>query len=130
MLSRLLAAFALLFCSCTMRTFDCDVTVDDVEATRAQVVARWPDVAEVFDRMDVYCVDDTNTFQTCATAGYARTEGCTMWLGNGPYRGKMFHDNGEPFTESVIEKAQHWHLMLLNGDDGCPSHQSACGWVD
>lgn len=127
MFSRLIVLAALLFCSCTMRTFDCDATDADVEATRAQVVDRWPDVAEVFDRMDVHCVDDTDTFQTCRGE---HTEGCTMWLGNGPYRGKMFHDNDEPFAESVIEKAQHWHLMLLNGDDGCPSHDSACGWID
>lgn len=115
----------LLLSSCTMRTFDCgDV---DVEETRAVVVEAYPDVAEVFDRMDVFCVDDTDTYGTCRGE---HTEGCTMWIGGGPYRGKMFHDNDEDFTAATFEKAQHWHLMLVNGDDGCPTHEAACGWKD
>jgi len=125
-----LTILLLLLSACTMRTYDCDVTADEVEATRAQAVARWPDVAAVFDRMDVHCVDDTDTFQTCARAGYSHTEGCTMWLGNGPYRGKMFHDVDEDFTAATLEKAQHWHLMLFNGDEGCPTHEAACGWKE
>jgi len=115
----------LLATSCEMRTFDCGVV--DIETTRDVVVAEYPDVAGVFDGMDVYCVDDTDTFQACRGE---HTEGCTMWLGRGPYRGKMFHDVDEPFVASVLEKAQHWHLMLANGDDGCPTHEAACGWKD
>jgi hypothetical protein len=120
----------LLLSSCQARTFDCGVV--DVEATRAQVVARWPDVAEVFDRMDIYCVDDTNTFQTCATAGYARTESCTRGIGLGPHRGRMYADKNaaEGLTALVIHEAQHWHLMLVHDDDGCPTHDAACGWKD
>lgn len=119
----------LLATSCTMRTFDCGDDVD-VDTTRAIVVEAYPDVAEVFDRMDVFCKDDTNTFQTCATAGYSRTEGCTRGIGLGPHRGRAFHDNDEDFTSATLEKAQHWHLMLVNGDEGCPSHEAACGWKD
>ena len=118
----------LLLSSCTMRTFDCGVV--DVEETRAIVVEAYPDVAEVFDRMDVFCKADTNTFQTCATAGYSRTEGCTRGIGLGPHRGRAFHDLDEDFTTATLEKAQHWHLMLVNGDDGCPTHEAACGWKD
>lgn len=111
--------------SCTMRTFDCgDV---DVEETRAVVVETYPDVGEVFDRMDVHCHRETDTFQTCRGE---HTEGCTLWLGSGPYRGKMIHDLDEDFTTATLEKAQHWHLMLANGDDGCPTHEAACGWKD
>lgn len=115
----------LLLSSCTMRTFDCDEV--DVELTREVVVEAYPDVAEVFDRMDVHCAEDTDTFQTCRGE---HTEGCTLWLGSGPYRGKMIHDLDEDFTAATLEKAQHWHLMLLNNDDGCPSHEAACGWED
>lgn len=120
-----LVPLLLLATSCEMRTFDCGVV--DVEETRAVVVAEYPDVADVFDRMDVFCVEDTDTFQTCRGV---HTEGCTLWLGSGPYRGKMFHDVDEDFTASVLEKAQHWHLMRINGDDGCPTHEAACGWKD
>lgn len=124
---RLLLLLTLLS-SCTMRTFDCgDV---DVEETRAVVVEAYPDVAEVFDSMDVFCVDDTNTFQTCATAGYSRTEGCTRGIGLGPHRGRMYMDTAEDFDAMVMHEAQHWHLMQLNNDDGCPSHDAACGWKD
>jgi hypothetical protein len=124
----LIVLFALLFSSCVARTYDCgDV---DVEVARVLVLDEYPDVVDVYDRMDFYCVADTNTFQTCARAGYSRTEGCTLWLGSGPYRGKTVIDSSEPFTVSVMHEAQHWHLMQLNGDEGCPSHQSACGWID
>lgn len=126
-----LTILLLLLTSCTMRTYDCDVDDDEVEATRAQVVDRWPDVAGVYDRMDIYCVDDTDTFQTCGRAGYEHTEACTAWPGAWPYRGRAYFDLGdETFNGLVHHEAQHWHLMLLNNDDGCPTHEAACGWKD
>ena len=118
----------LLATSCSTQTYDCgDV---DVEATRVLIVDAYPDVVDIYDRMDIYCREDTDTVQTCGLAGYKHTEGCTMWLGGGPYRGKMFHDIDEDFSTSVLEKAQHWHLMRVNGDNGCPTHEAACGWKD
>jgi hypothetical protein len=123
---RHLVALLLLASSCSARTFDCGAV--DIEVTRQLVGDEWPDVLDVFDRMDFFCKDDTDTFQTCARAGYTRTEGCTAWLGNGPYRGRTYLDSDEDFAASVLEKAQHWHLMLANGDDGCPTHEAECGW--
>ncbi len=115
----------LLLGSCTAQTFDCGVV--DIEAARVIVADKYPDAVDVFDRMDFFCVDDTDTFQTCRGE---HTEACTMWIGSGPYRGKTFIDASENFEASIAHEAQHWHLMLLNNDDGCPSHSSACGWVD
>ena len=125
-----LTILLLLLASCTMRTNDCDVSDADVEETRATVVEAFPDVVDVFDRMDVYCVDDTDTFQACGRAGYSETEACTAWLGSGSYRGRTFIDAGENFEASIAHEAQHWHLMLVNNDDGCPTHEAACGWKD
>lgn len=117
----------LLLSSCQARTFDCGVV--DVEAARVLVADEYPDVVDVYDRMDFFCVDDTDTFQTCARGGYEHTESCMMWPGAGPYRGKTYLDlGGETFDALVMHEAQHWHLMLLNGDDGCPTHDAACGW--
>ena len=115
----------LLLSSCTMRTFDCGVV--DVEGTRKVVLDEYPDVADTFDRMDVYCVDDVSTFQTCQSDN---VEACTAWIGNGPYRGRVYMDLGEDFDAVLLHEAQHWHLMELNNDDGCPSHEAACGWKD
>jgi hypothetical protein len=116
--------------SCQARTFDCGVV--DVEVTRVLVVDEYPDVAEVFDRMDIFCKDSTDTFQTCAAAGYEHTESCTRGIGLGPHRGRMYADKNadETLTELVMHEAQHWHLMLVNSDEGCPTHDAACGWSE
>jgi hypothetical protein len=127
---RAVVVLALASSCATMRTFDCGVGAADVEGVRAQVASQYPDALEIFDRMDVFCVDDTNTFQTCGRAGYRRTEGCTAWIGGGPYRGRMHMDLDEDFASMIMHEAQHWHLMQLNGDDGCPTHEAACGWKD
>lgn len=121
----------LMLTSCTMSTDHCDVSLEDLNETRAEVARQYPDAIDVFDRMDVYCVDDTDTVDTCGTAGYEHTEACTMWLGSGPYRGKVFLDlSADDFDDLIMHEAQHWYLMELNGDDGCPTHEAACGWKD
>lgn len=124
-----LVALLLLASSCSARTFDCGVV--DIEVTRQLVGDEWPDVLEVFDRMDFFCKDDTDTFQTCGRAGYEHTEACTAWPGAWPYRGRAYLNlSDEDFEDLVMHEAQHWHLMLANGDDGCPTHEAECGWKD
>ena len=118
----------LLLSACTMRTYDCDEV--DVELTREVVLDEYPDVADTFDGMDVFCVEDTDTFQTCARAGYAETEACTAWVGSDLSRGRVYVDFDEDFDAVLLHEAQHWHLMLVNDDDGCPTHEAACGWKD
>jgi hypothetical protein len=126
-----LTILLLLLSACTMRTYDCDVTDIEAEATREIVLEEFPDVENVFDGMDVFCVEDTDTFQTCARAGYEHTEGCTAWLGSGPYRGRVYLDlDEEDFDALMLHEAQHWHLMLVHDDDGCPTHEAACGWKE
>lgn len=119
----------LLLTSCTTRTFDCGVV--DVEETRALIVDEHPDVVDIYDRMDIYCREDTDTYSTCGRAGYTHTEACTAWPGiGGPYRGKMFLDLGdESFGDLVMHEVQHWHLQKATGDD-CPTHEAVCGWKD
>ena len=119
----------LLAASCSTQTYDCgDV---DVEATRVLIVDAYPDVVDIYDRMDIYCREDTDTFQTCGRAGYEHTEACTAWPGiGGPYRGRMYLDLGdEGFSDLVMHEAQHWHLQEASDDD-CPTHTAACGWKD
>jgi hypothetical protein len=126
-----LTILLVLLSACTMRTYDCDVTDIEAEATREIVLDGFPDVADVFDNMDVFCVEDTDTFQACARAGYEHTEACTSWMPNGPYRGRVYLDLGEEdFDALMLHEAQHWHLMLENTDEGCPTHDAACGWKE
>lgn len=122
-------AFALA-ASCGARAIECGVV--DLEVTRTLVADEYPDVLDVYDRMDFFCKEDTNTFQTCARSGHSRTEGCTVWPGAGPYRGRTYLDLGdEEFTPLVLHEAQHWHLERNDPEnEGCPSHDEACGWSE
>lgn len=124
----LLAATMVLAACEPVRLYDC---VDDgADEAIAAAVERWPDVADVSSRLDVFCVDDTTTFQTCGRALAADPVACTAWIGGGPYRARVYVDDDVSVSAALTHEAQHWHLMLINGDEGCPSHDAACGWVD
>lgn len=105
--------------------------VDDGVADAVdEVVERWPEVADVADRMDVHCVprDRIDTFSRCGRSPAEDPEACTMWLGTSPvYRGRMYVVADESLSAFIRHEAQHWHL-LLQSDDGCDTHTPDCGW--
>jgi hypothetical protein len=128
-LSVSLALIVVVLASCeAVRLYYCDD--DGAAEALAAAAERWPETADVSQRLDVFCVADATTFQTCGRALAADPVACTAWLGGGPYRARVYVDDDVSVSAALTHEAQHWHLMMLNGDEGCPSHDAACGWVD
>ena len=119
----------LIAASCGTRTYDC---VDDgLDEALAEACERWPETCDVGERLDVFCKDDVDTFQTCGRSEAENIKACTVWLGGGPYRARMYVLNGESLRAAATHEAQHWHLELTDPEnEGCPTHEAACGWSE
>lgn len=108
---------ALALTACGERHPGCDQLAAEV-GLQAIAEAR-PEVAEVADRMRIYCVDDTRGQCLHDVAG------CTPWIGSPMSAGKVVAKRGVPLDALLRHEAEHWYLWPSGA---CPSHEAACGW--
>lgn len=115
---------------------DC-TNVGDVDGAVADVTERWPDVADIADRMRVFCVSNEE-IHSVSRCGYghaptATIEMCTMWIGSSAlYGGRMYvvNSDSDDVASAIRHEAQHWHLWSDIETRACASHHTSCGWTD
>lgn len=91
----------------------------EAEAALQAIAEARPEVADIADRMQVFCVDDT-------TGGCLRdVDGCTVGIGSTLAPGRMVARHGVPLDALVRHEAEHWYLWPTGA---CPSHDKSCGW--
>lgn len=96
-------------------------------------VARWPEVRDVAERLDVFVVtqEQIESPSRCGRAAARhRMTSCLMWLGSAVAPARMYVVEGEPVGPHVEHGLQHVHLRLLDKTNDCASHSPACGWID
>lgn len=127
----LLLSTAFAGCSKT-EVYNCTVGAD-VEQALALAAEQWPDVRDVVDRMDVFCVDkpslDSVTHCGMSTVRRETMTSCAMWPGTSPaYRGRMYILDTEDAAKHSIHEIHHFRPRVWNTDGGCQSHLPSCGW--
>lgn len=89
---------------------------------------RWPETCEVGQRMDFMCVTAN---QIASVSRCARpVDACTMRVGGGPYRGRVYVREGIDVADAARHEAQHWHLWDDVDSNACESHDAGCGWIE
>lgn len=111
-------ALALALSSCSPHP-GCDV--DDVSEALARVVTVQPDLIDVVDRMQVFCVDDTATLSRCIRD----VDACTRWIGSPTTQGRTYAHHRVPVGNAIAHEAEHWRQMA---DGDCLSHGAECGF--
>ena len=104
------------------RSYDCD---GDVDAALVAVVDRWPDVADVANRLDVFC----ETHERIAAPGRCARDvaACTPWIGTDTFRARVYIADDVDVTAALMHEGQHWHLWSTGA---CPTHTPDCGWIE
>ena len=103
------------------RRLGCDARAVRTALDCAQAVT--PSIAEVADRMTVYCVDDTT--RMCLRD----VDACTVGVGSVLVPGRMVSHNRVPVENSIAHEQAHWKQMLSESySSSCPVHSDECGW--
>lgn len=114
-------------CAWGPTVFDCDQAF----AVRAMdaAVAQWPDVGDVVDRLDVFCLPrgDVQSYSYCGRAKANDVDACLMWIGSDLGRARIYIADDAPVGAALLHELQHAHLW---DDGGCPTHEESCGWED
>jgi hypothetical protein len=124
------AVIALACASWGLRSFDIDDDAVVIGATAA--AERWPEVAPIVDRLDVFGYPRARLATACRAPETVIVEGCALWPGSELARGRILVANDVDVVEiaAIVEhELQHLRPSVWALDDACGDHRAEC-WED
>lgn len=124
----LVSGFGLVLACSGPAIFGCDDGAEaDVEAGLASAASRWPDVADVVERLEVYCGATLTDHGVCGRAKAKDVEGCAAWPGTAWAPGRIYVDGKADDVGAIAEhQVQHLRPRVWALDDACADHRSSC----
>ena len=113
---RHLVVALLLLCGCDKHP-ECNNA--EVEKALNCAVLVDPELADIADRMQVFCSD--STADTCLY----EEDACTIAIGSEVYPGRTAVNNRVPVGNAIAHEAMHWKQMKMGN---CTRHVAQCGW--
>lgn len=99
----------------------------------AMAAEKWPDVADISDRTDVFCVsrDQLLSVSRCgmSTVRKDTMTSCAMWPGtSAAHRGRIYIQNDVDAAKGSLHEISHLRPKTWKDPSGCQEHEASCGW--
>ena len=108
-----------------LRTFDVDD--DAVAVGAAAAVARWPEVAPIVDRLDVFGIPRGDLRFECRRPDLRVVEGCALRPGSALSRARIYVAADANDVAAIVEhELQHLRPSVWALPDACGDHRPAC----